>query len=124
MGRGFGRGARVEIVTHAQVKTAGKKTPRGLRGSRQKKRRRFQQKHDEQAKLEESLGMKPTNTPKSEKPLSQQVAGIQFSHVVNKRQKGFKQLRRQIVDSVRDLRRRHAEKKRKQAKKSTNSFTN
>ncbi|RNF14114.1 hypothetical protein TcG_08105 [Trypanosoma cruzi] len=123
MGRGFGRGSRVAIVTHAQLKTAGKKTPRGLRGSRQKKRRRFQQKHDEQRKLEESLGMKTTNTSKSEKPLSQQVASIQFPHVVNKRQKGFRQLRRQIVDKVKDLRRRHAEKKKKQAMKSTNSST-
>ncbi|KEG08668.1 hypothetical protein DQ04_06681060 [Trypanosoma grayi] len=117
MGRGFGRGSRVSIVTHAQAKSAGKKTPRGLRGSRQIKRKRFQQKHDEQNKLEESLGMKERKSAQGEKPLAQQVASIRFPNVVNKRQRGFKQLRRQIMEGVRDLRRRHAEKKKRQVRK-------
>ncbi|KAH8616813.1 hypothetical protein ERJ75_000421000 [Trypanosoma vivax] len=114
MGRGFGRGSRVAIVTHAQVKSAGKKVPRGLRGTRQIKRRRFQMKHDEQRKLEESLGMEKTPERKVEKTLAQQVASVQFAHVVNKRQKGLRQLRRQIIAGVRDLRRRYAEKRRRQ----------
>ncbi|KAH9588768.1 hypothetical protein LSM04_005928 [Trypanosoma melophagium] len=118
MGRGFGRGSRAVIVTHSQGKSGGTKTPRGLRGLRQIKRKRFQEKHDEQKKLEESMGMGATKATQKEKPLAQQVAGIQFAHVVNKRQKGFKQLRRQIIEGVRELRRRHAEKKKRQAKKS------
>ncbi|AAZ11175.1 hypothetical protein, conserved [Trypanosoma brucei brucei TREU927] len=115
MGRGFGRGLRVAIVTHAQGKNTGKKTPRGLRGSRQIKRKRFQQKHDDQLKLEESMGLGPVTKRVAEKPLAQQIAAVQFPHVINKRQKGFKQLRKQIIHGVKSIRRRHAERKRKQA---------
>lgn len=119
MGRGFGRGAKsVAIVTHAQAGTAGKKTPKGLRGVRQKKRQRFQKRGDETAELEQSLGLaKPS--AKEGKGLAQQIASIQFPHIVNKRQKGFKQLRKQIMGAVKDVRRRHADKKRVQARKDT-----
>lgn len=115
MGRGFGRGAKsVAIVTHAQAKTAGKKTPKGLRGSRQKKKQRFQQRNDEQQQLEQSLGV-TENKPAGPKSLTQKIASIQVPHVINKRQKGLKQLRREIVSAVRDLRRSHSEKAKRKA---------
>lgn len=129
MGRGFGRGAKsVGIITHAQVKK-GKKMPKGLRGSN-KKRRAPQR--DEQGDLEESMGV-PVTTNKGQqqrgapqrrqktedeggkaprKTLAQEIAGIQFQHVVNKRTKGFKSLRKQLVNAVKDVRRRHAAKNR------------
>ncbi|CCW63925.1 unnamed protein product [Phytomonas sp. EM1] len=109
MGRGFGRGAKsVAIVTHAQVGNKGKKTPKGLRGVRQKKRQRYQKK-DEQGLLEQSLGLEKqrSNEPKN---LAQEIASIQFAHVVNKRQKGFKDLRKQIMGAVKVLRRKYARK--------------
>jgi hypothetical protein len=126
MGKGFGRGAKsVAIVTHAQVK-AKKKLPKGLRGSRKKKRRMFHAANDEQAQLEQSLGIAAENKTKSNKTgpessggsirgrsLAQEIAGIQFQHVINKRQKGFKGLRKQLMASVKEVRRRHAEKGRR-----------
>ncbi|KAG5481854.1 hypothetical protein GH5_06799 [Leishmania sp. Ghana 2012 LV757] len=117
MGRGFGRGAKsVAIVTHAQAGNAGKKTPRGLRGTRQRKRQKFLRRDSEQVQLEESLGLvKPEkHAPKN---LAQEIASIQFPHVVNKREKGLKHLRKQIVGAVKDVRRRHADKARRNTKK-------
>lgn len=117
MGRGFGRGAKsVAIVTHAQAGNAGKKTPKGLRGTRQRKRQKFLNRNSEQAQLEESLGLTQPekNTPKN---LAQEIAAIQFAHVVNKREKGLKHLRKQILGAVRDVRRRHADKARRKQKK-------
>lgn len=129
MGRGFGRGAKsVGIVTHAQVKK-GKKMPKGLRGSKKKRRAPYA---DEQGDLEESMGVQktapqhrqqqpaPQRRQKTEdeggkaprKTLAQEIAGIQFQHVVNKRTKGFKSLRKQLVNAVKDVRRRHAAKNR------------
>ena len=136
MGKGFGRGAKsVAIVTHAQVKHTKKKMPKGLRGGRKKKRRMFHAANNEQQQLEQSLGL-GDGRPKvareggdgsvappaglsgnNRKSLAQQIAGIQFQHVLNKRQKGFKSLRKQLLASVKDVRRRHAEKgKRRNAK--------
>lgn len=118
MGRGFGRGAKsVAIVTHAQVK-ASKKMPRGLRGSRKKRRRQYQKSDaQEQEDLERSLGMTRPE-PKSRKTLAQEIASIQVPHMINKRQKGMKALRRKIIAAVKKTRRRHAEKAKKSAKKS------
>jgi hypothetical protein len=125
MGKGFGRGAKsVAIVTHAQVKGK-KKLPKGLRGNRKKKRRMFHAANDEQTQLEQSLGMNPAAPGKKPatadaepaapftnkgRSLAQQIAGIKFQHMVNKRQRGFKSLRKQLLASVKDVRRRHAEK--------------
>ena len=117
MGKGFGRGAKsVAIVTHAQVKHTAK-TPRGLRGGRAK-RRRTHTSVGEQVALEESLGVvagprRPAANNKSKKEapsLAQQIASIQFPTQVNKRQKGFKQLRRQIMDAVKVVRRQRVQK--------------
>lgn len=141
MGRGFGRGAKsVGIVTHAQVKK-GKKMPKGLRGSRKKRRAPFNKAGDEQGDLEESMGVQKTTTtqqnrrgggdaaaPKKRKTedeggrtprrtLAQEIAGVQFQHVVNKRQKGFKALRKQLVNAVKDVRRRYAQKNRSRSLK-------
>ncbi|KAG5481547.1 hypothetical protein LSCM1_05566 [Leishmania martiniquensis] len=117
MGRGFGRGAKsVAIVTHAQAGNAGKKTPKGLRSIRQRKRQKFLRSHSEQTQLEESLGLtKPEkHAPKN---LAQEIASIQFAHVVNKREKGLKHLRKQIMGAVKDARRRHADKASRKTKK-------
>nr|CCC90343.1 conserved hypothetical protein [Trypanosoma congolense IL3000] len=116
MGRGFGRGSRVTVITHSQGGHS-KKVPRGLRGSRQIKRKRFQQKHDEQAQLEKSLGAGPAATHASDKSLAQQISCISFPHVVNRRQKGYKKLRKQIIKGVRSIRRKHAEKAKKMLRK-------
>lgn len=110
MGRGFGRGMKVSIVTHSQSKIKGKKMPRGLRGTRQKKRDRHQKQNDSQAELEQSLGLdqsRPKGTPRT---LAQDIASISVPHCMNKRQKGLKSLRRQIVAAAKDVRRRHADK--------------
>lgn len=120
MGRGFGRGAKsVAIVTHAQAGKAGKKTPKGLRGNRQKKREKFLKRKNPQSELEESLGIKQEDTAKKQAPknLAQEIASIQFAHIVNRREKGFKQLRKQIIGAVKDVRRRHAQKAQKKNKK-------
>jgi hypothetical protein len=132
MGRGFGRGAKsVGIVTHAQVENA-KKLPKGLRGSRKKRRSQRRKTEDEQGQLEESMGVQTeqrgTERKKqqrsedeggkmSRKTLAQEIAGIQFQHVVNKRQKGFKSLRKQLVNAVKDVRRRYAQKNKARASK-------
>ena len=128
MGRGFGRGAKsVGIVTHSQVKNA-KKTPKGLRSSRRKKRERYHQ-QDAQQQLEESMGITEQQQQKGKKnqkqqeevrqgkSLAQEIAGVAFEHVLNKRQRGFKQLRRQLLTSVKDVRRRYVQKKTAQAKR-------
>lgn len=117
MGRGFGRGAKsVAIVTHSQVGNKGKKVPKGLRGVRQKKRQKYQRSNDPQAELEQSLGLDQRGSPKNApRTMAQEIASIQFPHIVNKRQKGFKQLRKQIVHAVKDVRRRHAEKSKRRA---------
>eukprot|EP00744_Colponema_vietnamica_P006789 GILI01009840.1.p1 GENE.GILI01009840.1~~GILI01009840.1.p1 ORF type:complete len:176 (+),score=34.90 GILI01009840.1:95-622(+) len=124
MGRGFGRGAKtVSIVTHAQVKGR-HKIPRGLRGNRKKKRRQFQNANDEQAQLETSMGVGAQPNTKNTKPnetgilngrrtMAQEIASIQFEHNIRGRKKGFKQLRKQLLDSVKDLRRKHHEKAQK-----------
>lgn len=120
MGRGFGRGAKsVAIVTHAQRGKAGKKTPKGLRGARQKKRQKFLKRNDAQSELEESLGVKKLETKEKHVPknLAQEIAAIQFAHVVNRREKGFKRLRKQIMAAVKDVRRRHADRMHKKSKK-------
>ncbi|EPY33626.1 hypothetical protein STCU_02124 [Strigomonas culicis] len=119
MGRGFGRGAKsVAIVTHAQVKSAGKKTPRGLRSVRQKKKQRYQKKHDQdgQEELEKSLGLskQEKNMPMT---MAQQIAAIQVPHIINKRQKGLKQLRKQIIAAVKNVRRSSTEKGKRKAQK-------
>lgn len=135
MGRGFGRGAKsVGIVTHAQVKGA-KKMPKGLRGSRKSRRRQFKGEHDDQTQLEQSMGVStppPSSSQKKKasgksseeggtKPartLAQEIAGIQFQQVIHgKRQKGFKSLRKQLLASVKDVRRRYTEKQRLKNKK-------
>lgn len=113
MPRGFGRGAKsVGIVTHAQAKTAGKKTPRGLRGTRQKKRERYQKRKDPNRELEESLngGEGINSGPKS---FAEEVAGIHIPHVINKRQKGLKALRKQIISSVKEIARARSNKAKK-----------
>lgn len=120
MGRGFGRGAKsVAIVTHAQRGKAGKKTPKGLRGNRQKKREKFLKRKDPQSELEESLGMKKEEKSEKHAPknLAQEIAAIQFAHIVNRREKGFKHLRKQIIGAVKDVRRRHADKAHKKNQK-------
>jgi hypothetical protein len=119
MGRGFGRGAKsVAIVTHAQAGKAGKKTPKGLRGVRQKKRQKFLKRNSPQSELEESLGFKKEEKEKqAPKNLAQEIAAIQFAHVVNRREKGFKHLRKQIIAAVKDVRRRYANRARKKNKK-------
>lgn len=134
MGRGFGRGAKsVAIVTHSQLKKA-KKLPKGIRGNRKSRRRFFKSANDEQTQLEESMGMQNKNDSEKKeggknrsedeggqqkrKTLAQEVAGIQFQHVIHgKRQKGFKQLRKQILSSVKDIRRRYAQKQRTRAER-------
>jgi len=117
MGRGFGRGAKsVAIVTHAQAKGASK-LPRGLRGTRQKKRKRFARKTDDQSQLEESLGAKRSSTsePKTqpgqldELTLAQKIAAVQFPTMVNRRVKGFKALRKQLLESVKRVQKKHAQ---------------
>lgn len=117
MGRGFGRGARsVAVVTNAQVKGAAKKMPKGLRSGRRQKRDRMRRRHDDQAKLEESLGMAQSQgKDRSEAPsLMQEIASIQIPHIVNKRHKGFGGLRRQIIQAVKDVRRRHSQRAKRQ----------
>lgn len=118
MPRGFGRGAKtVGIVTHAQAKTKGKKTPRGLRGVRQKKRARFQQNKNEDRLLEKSLGL-GSEPPKGSgsKSLTEDIASIYVPHVINKRQKGLKTLRKQILGSVKEIYRARANSKKKNSK--------
>ncbi|KPA76203.1 hypothetical protein ABB37_07957 [Leptomonas pyrrhocoris] len=120
MGRGFGRGAKsVAIVTHAQTGKAGKKTPKGLRGVRQKKRQKYLKRNDAQSELEESLGLKKDerNDKHAPKNLAQEIAAVQFAHVVNRREKGFKHLRKQIIGAVKDVRRRYADKAHKKHNK-------
>ncbi|CAJ1014768.1 hypothetical protein, conserved [Leishmania lindenbergi] len=118
MGRGFGRGAKsVAIVTHAQTNHAGKKKPKGLRGTRQRKRQRFLSRNSEQAELENSLGLTKAGKH-TQKNLAQEIASIQFAHIVNKREKGLKHLRKQIMGAVKDVRRRYTDKARsRQSKK-------
>lgn len=118
MPRGFGRGAKtVGIVTHSQAKTAGKKTPKGLRGVRQIKRARFQKGKNENKELEESLGVgvekKVFTGPKT---LAEEIAGIHVPHCINKRQKGLKALRKQILSSVKDIYRARSNKSKKRSK--------
>ena len=137
MGRGFGRGAKsVAIVTHAQVKGGQKKMPKGLRGSRKSRRRQYS--GGEQGELEQSMGMRSTgegaggvaasaavdgavgkkkggNQPP--RSMAQEIASVQFAHVVNKRQKGFKQLRKQIMQAVKVVRKKHHEKNAKANKR-------
>ncbi|CAD2221677.1 hypothetical protein AGDE_06879 [Angomonas deanei] len=117
MGRGFGRGAKsVAIVTHAQVKSAGKKTPRGLRSVRQKKKQRYQKRENSQEDLEKSLGVgAPEKAEK--KTLTQQIASINVPHIVGRREKGLKRLRKQVINAVKDVRRRHNEKAKRKLEK-------
>eukprot|EP00758_Cryptobia_borreli_P002619 Tbor_TRINITY_DN3163_c0_g1::TRINITY_DN3163_c0_g1_i1::g.14788::m.14788 len=133
MGRGFGRGAKsVAIVTHAQVKKQ-KKLPKGLRGSRKQRRRTFAATNDDQAQLEKSMGVRSadgrTSTagavenmkraskgPQLQRTMAQEIASIQFPTAINKRQKGFKQLRRDILASVKEIRKRHHQKATKRNK--------
>lgn len=113
MPRGFGRGAKsVGIVTHAQAKKAGKKTPRGLRGNRQKKRARYQKGNDEQVQLEKSLGLDNESSGRGEKKtLAQQIAGIYIPHIINKRQKGLRSLRKDLLTAVKNINRTRSQKK-------------
>lgn len=122
MGRGFGRGTKVQIVTHAQAGNKGKKTPKGLRSVRQKKRNKFLKASDEQTALEESLGLQQPRRGAKETSLAQDIAGIQFAHCVNKRQKGFKQLRKHIIRAVKSIRRRNVEKGKRNNEKKTASL--
>ena len=123
MGRGFGRGAKtVAVVTHAQVKGKGK-LPRGLRGNRKKKRKMYARANDEQAMLETSMGVGENPSQKTQKKqhqetgvlsgrrtMAQEIASIQFQSNVKGRRKGFKLLRKHLLESVKDLRRKHHEK--------------
>lgn len=114
MPRGFGRGAKtVGIVTHAQAKTAGKKTPRGLRGTRQKKRERYQKRRDPNVELEESLKGREGTKSSGPKTFAEEVAGIYIPHVINKRQKGLKALRKQILSSVKEITKARSNKAKK-----------
>lgn len=126
MGRGFGRGAKsVAVVTHAQVKGR-MKMPRGLRGNRKKKRKMYARANDEQAMLENSMGVGEVPSAKTQKKqsqetgvlsgrrtMAQEIASIQFDQNVKGRRKSFKVLRKHLLESVKDLRRKHHQKAQK-----------
>ena len=115
MGKGFGRGAKsVAIVTHAQTKGKAKKLPKGLRVSKKKQKRdaRREDPEDPNSMLETRVRGKPSETQSSMKRLDVQIASIQFKELVQGRGR-LKHLRRQIVDEVRDLRRKHHKKQEK-----------
>ena len=125
------------IVTHAQVKGGQKKLPKGLRGSRKARRRQFS--GGEQGELEQSMGMRGTgegaggaaasttvdgsigkkkgNGGGAPRSMAQEIASVHFSHVINKRQRGFKQLRKQLIDAVKVVRRKHHDKNAKANKR-------
>lgn len=119
MGRGFGRGAKsVAIVTHAQVKTA-KKAPRGLRITRKKRRRMYRREGEAEnpdTMMDTGDNQKPSkkgnNKPKS---VEQQIASVDFQTLVP-RGKKLKHLRRQLVSTVKNIRRRNHQKQEARAK--------
>jgi hypothetical protein len=119
MGKGFGRGAKsVAVVTHAQATKGGKKLPRGLRPNkkRQKRMREAQAKEDDPNQMlntkvaPEKPGQKPNSTLKR---LDAQIAAVHFQESIPGRGGGLKNLRKQIVDSVKTLRRKHHKKQEK-----------
>ena len=123
MGRGFGRGAKaVAIVTHAQVKNA-KKVPRGLKETRKKRRRMYRR----EAQAEDPNSMMDTGDDKrnegksnskkhvAPKSVEQQIAGIHFETLVP-RGKKLKVLRKQLINTVKNIRRKDHKKKEARAK--------
>ena len=119
MGKGFGRGAKtVGVVTHAQANKVAKKIPRGLKGTN-RKARRAQIQRDQEA--EEPDTMLETKAAKyevvsSRKKLDLQIAAVQFKDLVAGKGRRLKHLRKEIVKSVKDIRRRHHEKQTKARK--------
>lgn len=125
MGRGFGRGAKsVAVVTHAQVKNA-KKVPRGLKVTRKKRRRMYKQDHDSEDPNsmmdtgDNNKGGKPKGQQKKgniqAKTVEQQIAGIDFKQHVGRGTK-LSVLRKQIVGTVKNIRRRNHQKQEARAK--------
>lgn len=115
MGKGFGRGAKsVAIVTHAQAKGA-KKMPKGLRTNKRKRtRQQYANAANEDAQMEDSLNGKEKKVkggaPKS---IAEKIASISVPGMIVGRKKGFKNVRREIMKSAKDIKRRHVEKNKK-----------
>lgn len=121
MGRSHGRGAKsVAIVTHAQVKRA-KKTPRGLRATARRQRRaeyRHEAAMDDPNSLADT-GDRPGQGKKGNKPaktIVQQIAGIHFKENVPRGKGKLKHLRKQLLNEVSNLRRKHHRKQEARAK--------
>ena len=123
MGRGFGRGAKsVAIVTHAQMKGKAKKLPKGLRGGKKKARRaRHEQDPDDPNRMLNTRvrdGPSPAGGAGGKKPsstmerLDAQIASIQFKELVNGKGR-LKNLRKQIIQEVKGLRRKHHKRQEK-----------
>ena len=127
MGRGFGRGAKaVAVVTHAQVKNA-KKIPRGLKDTRKKRRRMYRREaaaEDPNSMM--NTGDEMTNNKRNEgktnskkhvapKSVEQQIAGIHFETLVP-RGKKLKVLRKQLINTVKNIRRKDHKKKEARSK--------
>ena len=119
MGRGFGRGAKsVAIVTHAQMKGKAKKLPKGLRGGKKKARRMRHEDDDDPNKMLETRvpsqqhqggGKKPSSTMQR---LDAQIASIHMKESVAGRGR-LKNLRKQIIAEVKELRRKHHKRQEK-----------
>ena len=157
MPRGFGRGARVTVVTKAQASgRQGKKTPRGLRGGKKIKmenRRRRRDKDDKESdsttttrrptstaqygrrgageddddddmERRKMVGGGPTMARRSMKgvegdaslvggrsgTLAHQIASVNFPTLVCGRGQKLKHLRKQLMQSVKQIRKRHEAK--------------
>jgi hypothetical protein len=112
MGRGFGRGAKsVAIVTHAQVKHA-KKTPRGFRATSRRNRRsqyRAQAANDDPSSLADTGANRGRKGGKNRAALTldQQIAGISFQDNVPKGRNKLASLRKDIMQQVKVLKRKH-----------------
>jgi hypothetical protein len=117
MGKGFGRGqGKVQVVTHAQAGKT-KKLPRGLKRGR-KVRREAYRKEEEGEDVNEML---ETKAPKDEvvkpmKKLEMQIAAVNFPAMATGKGRRLKHLRKQIMSSVKDLRKKHHQKQTKARK--------
>jgi hypothetical protein len=117
MGRGFGRGTRVAVVTHAQVKNK-KKMPRGLRGASSRKKRRALYRDaeagpdafpDQQA----AAGKQKTQVPKKEPSsggttLANKIAAVQIPLDVRRGPSGkLSHLRKELLKKCKKIRQNH-----------------
>ena len=137
MGRGFGRGARVTVVTRAQAQKAGKKIPRGMRTSKKKmKRMRRERSEMESAaggEREKHREVKEGENAKAGRlrdvegdaslvggahgTLAHQIASVKIPTLVRGKGQKLKELRKQLMKSVKQIRQSHAAKARSKAKK-------